>query len=265
MLTSYIDQHLPQFKIHFARPEPGISWSAYRNKERGFLVWLVKSKDYQDPLFSLKSALQFYKAQEEQRKLKLLEESTADTLAEPIIPLSSEQIRPQFNVDDVSSPSANKLIDDEVTLAGTPPSGEDSQSLNADKNNSEHDQLDLPKMVAEQLDVVRSNLKKYFQEMAEIEALVNDIWQVNDKVAISASKSSSSSSSDAISSDSIKPLSAVVINNPSEDLFINTNTANEWCVVDDDHFQDVPLNSPQKPKGLLQKVQAKATKISSAL
>lgn len=212
MLTNYIELNLPQYKIHIARPESGVSWSSYRNKERGFLVWLVKSKEFQDPLSSLKSALLFYKAQEE-RKLKENEDLTTAVAAAAI---AADATSASVCID------TDKDSDDEKTIASTP------------ITDLEQEMIDVPKIVAEQLTLVRNNIKKYYQEMEEIESLVNQIWNTGD--ADSANKTEQN----------------------VEDSIVNTGS--EWCVVDDTQFKDV-LNIKPK-KGLLQKVSEKATKIA---
>lgn len=207
MLTTYIELNLPQYRIHVARPEHGVSWSAYRNKERGFLVWLVKSKEFQDPLSSLKSALLFYKAQEERKE--------RDKLA-----LSSMEDTKDVSADD---------MDDDKTIASTPISGADQELL------------DVPKLVAEQLQLVRNNIKKYYEEMEAIESLVNQIWTVDELAPQQAA-------SDLKKKD-------VPVQDSVEDSLVATSS--EWCVVDDAQFEDVSLlaKDQHKPKaGLLQKV-----------
>lgn len=143
MLTNYINTNLPQFRIHLCKPEPGVSWDSYKNRERGFCVWLVKSKDFKDPMHSLKSALQFYKTRRE------LMQNSVEVVTEE---------------DKTKEEQNEKVQKDEEE--------EEEENIKKDQDNEE---LSISQLMS-QLQVVKSNLDNYYKEMAQIETLIRDLW-----------------------------------------------------------------------------------------
>lgn len=244
------------------------------------MVWLVKSKEYQDPLSNLKASLKFYKAQEE-RKKKELEVSAAST---------TEDLSKDVAASEIESGEAPQLA---VAGDGDHPSEESNTSDNLVEPGfkEEDSEVDVPKMVAEQLELVRTNIKKYYEEMEEIEGLVNEIWTMNGStnasfhslrasrrlaastITISASTStvdtdvsSSNDSSDSIHEGSVKSAPESASLEP-EEAHPPENQGNEWCVVGDDQGWSYGIGRSANgkplanPSGLLSKVRAHATKI----
>lgn len=186
-MTDFISEKYPQYRIHLTRPEKDVSWESYRSSERGFLVWLVKSKEFRnDPVSILKSALLFYKQKE-------LANKTSPPVLTPNV--SAENL--------VVMEDVNPSVNNQTPAETSQPCDNESK---------------VAALVAQQLDLVRSNLRKCFQDLQDVEALVNEIWTLTDKA------------------------------NPT--LTESTKVVNDWCVVNE---SDSAGFKSEKPVGLFKR------------
>lgn len=257
-----------------ARPEPGVSWESYRCKERGLLVWLVKSQEFRnDPVSILKAALSFYK-EKEMKKLESNRETTRENSSATLVSLGAdagsvgtssggeingnlgsfghEGIDKHENQENCQNQD-NCEKNEEVLAANS--ENKDFELVKLHNNNNtveETDEVKVAALVAQQLDVVRSNLQKCYQELQDVETLVGEIWALN----INAPSLSKSSLSNVSSSET----SSHTISSASEkEEFINKNSStSDWFVVDNDKTD---LETEKKSTGLLSTVRRHATKL----
>lgn len=230
-MTSYITQNFPQYCIHLARPEPDVSWESYRCKERGFLIWLVKSQEFRnDPVCILKAALSFYKNKEAKKIGTAAVASESDKKELSSIVEKTGDLQLESTVSEPTEPTG-------------PVKPKDTADIN-NKENSEFtgsDESQVAELVAQQLDLVRSNIRKCFQELQEVESLVNEIWALNKESKIPEQPKVSKESK-------------------LQEEALPVKTGGDWCVVDDEYSA---VLKPNKPSGLLAKVKQQASKFGS--